>query len=271
LPLFPGCPDYTTWREINNISIQEENRLRDVPSYESNHPRNVKVGVAACLLNRAKTHFSQLGDRRKEQEKVKSTLRSNGYPNNIFSEVLQERRQKAVEEKKEYRGLVVIPYVAGLSEAIRRVGDTVEIKTVFSSGDTFKKRLTHVIPKGKGKEKDLVHKIPCECGAKYIGETGRTLDIRVSEHRRNWLKVGWDEQQEGDEAATSSLLAPHTVEHNHQVNWEEVTILDKEGNNRKRKIHEAAAMHIEDNVIIANPVLTYPFFGNLYKERRRVR
>jgi hypothetical protein len=48
--------------------------------YESNHPRSVKVGVAACLLNCSRTHCSQLGDRRKEQEKVKSTLRSNGYP-----------------------------------------------------------------------------------------------------------------------------------------------------------------------------------------------
>jgi hypothetical protein len=32
LPPFPECPDYTTRREINNISIQEENRLREVPS-----------------------------------------------------------------------------------------------------------------------------------------------------------------------------------------------------------------------------------------------
>jgi hypothetical protein len=79
--------------------------------------------------------------------------------------------------------LVVIPYVAGLSEAIRRVGDTVGIKTVFSSGDTLKKRLTHVKPKGKGKEKDLIYKIPCKCGAKYIGETGRPEDIAVVEKK----------------------------------------------------------------------------------------
>jgi hypothetical protein len=36
--------------------------------------------------------------------------------------------------------------------------------------------------------------IPCECGAKYIGETGRPLDIRVNEHQRNWLKM--DRQRE---------------------------------------------------------------------------
>jgi hypothetical protein len=105
-----------------------------------------EVGVAACLLSRAETHCSQLEDRRKEQKKVKSTLRSNGYPNNVFGEVLQERRQKALGQKKEYRDLVVTPYVAGLSEAIRSVGDTVGIKTVITSEDTLKKRLIYVKP-----------------------------------------------------------------------------------------------------------------------------
>jgi hypothetical protein len=61
-----------------------------------------------------------------------------------------------VVDKKEYKDLVVISYVAGLSEAIQRVGDTVGIKTVFSSGDTLKKRLTYVKPNGKGNEKDLI-------------------------------------------------------------------------------------------------------------------
>jgi hypothetical protein len=50
-----------------------------------------------------------------------------------FTEVLQERRQKGAGEKMEYRDLVLILFVAGRSEAVRRVGDTVGIKTVFSS------------------------------------------------------------------------------------------------------------------------------------------
>jgi hypothetical protein len=74
-----------------------------------------------------------------------------------------------------------------------------------------------VKPKGKGKEKYLIYNIPCECGSKYIGETGRTLDIRGSEHQRNWLKLDREREKVGDEAATSSLLASHAVECNHQV------------------------------------------------------
>jgi predicted GIY-YIG superfamily endonuclease len=37
------------------------------------------------------------------------------------------------------------------------------------------------------REKEVIYKIPCEYGAKYIGETGGPLVIRVEEHRRNWI------------------------------------------------------------------------------------
>jgi hypothetical protein len=71
--------------------------------------------------------------------------------------------------------VVTIPYIAGLSEAIRREGEKVGIKTVFAANGTSKKRLTHVKPKGDKQEKDLVYRILCECGAKYVGETGRPM------------------------------------------------------------------------------------------------
>jgi hypothetical protein len=55
-----------------------------------------------------------------------------------------------------------------------------------------------VKPKGKGKEKDLIYKFPFECDAKNIGKTdGRPLDIRVGEHRRNWLKLDREREREG--------------------------------------------------------------------------
>jgi hypothetical protein len=101
-----------------------------------------------------------------------------------------------------------------------------------------------VKPKRKSTEQDLIYKIPSECGAKYIGETGRPLYIIVNEHRRNRLQLDRGEKKERDEAATSSLFASHAVEHNHQVYWEEVTILAKDSNIRKKKIHEAAIMHV---------------------------
>jgi hypothetical protein len=145
--------------------------------------------------------------------------------------------------------VLTIPYIAGLPEAIRRKGGNVGIKTVFAANDTLKKRLTHVKPKGEKQEKDLVYRILCDCGVKYVGETGRPLEVRMNEHKRNWQKMK-REKEEGKEADTiSSLLACHAIKQDHQVLWDDVQFLAKEPNERRRKIHEAAAMHLEQEVI----------------------
>jgi hypothetical protein len=127
------------------------------------------------------------------------------------SEKLKENEQRT-DEKKEFKEVVVIPYVAGLSEAIRRAGDEVGIKTVFSAIDTLKKRLTNVKPKQNGLEKEVIYKIPCECGANYIGETGRPLETRVNEHKRNLLKLSKLQEKDINEENISSLLAAHAAE-----------------------------------------------------------
>jgi hypothetical protein len=64
------------------------------------------------------------------------------------------------------------------------------------------------------------------------------LDIGVGEHRRNWIKLN-NENERGDkkEENISSLLAMHAVDNNHQVKWEDVSMLAKENNTKKRKIH----------------------------------
>jgi hypothetical protein len=154
-------------------------------------------------------------------------------------------------QKKEFKDVVVIPYVTGLSEAIRKAGDEVGVKTVFSANDTLKKRLTHVKPKSNTRKKELIYRIPYECGAKYIGETGRPLD------RRKLLKLSRYREIGIKEESSSSLLATHAAENRHQVLCEEVTILGSENNAKKRKFHEAAVMHIEDNVI-SRPSLDIP-------------
>jgi hypothetical protein len=191
---------------------------------------------------------------------------------NVFGEIERNRaRREQIEQvkKKEFKDVVVIPYVAGLSEAIRRAGDEVGVKTVFSANDTLKKRLTHVKPKSNTSEKELIYRIPCECGSKskYIGETGRPLETRVSVRRRNLLKLSRDREIGIEDESMSSLFATHAAENRHQVLWEEATILGSEINAKKRKFHEAAVMHIDNNVI-SRPSWTSLHCGTLGNYKR---
>jgi predicted GIY-YIG superfamily endonuclease len=59
-----------------------------------------------------------------------------------------------------------------------------------------------------------VYIISCECGRRYIGETGRPLAVRLRGHRHN-LKEGLLEK---------SKLAQHVYEEGHIVGWDEARI-----------------------------------------------
>ena len=122
------------------------------------------------------------------------------------------------EEQEEERGpLVVIPYVAGMSEDIRCVCRKFNIRVVFNSGRTLCSMLTKVkdtLPLGK--QSNVVYCIPCSCGQVYIEETRQRLETRLKEHRdaceRRMMK--------------KSAVVEHAWENHHPIHWEEATVLD---------------------------------------------
>ena len=73
----------------------------------------------------------------------------------------------------------------------------------------------------------------------YIGETGRTLEKRLSEHRgavkRNDLKNG---------------IAVHAWKTQHRVDWEAATVKQVEVNHTRRKVIEA--IHIKKQKVTSN-------------------
>ncbi len=98
--------------------------------------------------------------------------------------------------------ILIVPYIAGLSERIQRVCRDFDIKTAFKSGKTLRSHLTKVkdttgIPITT--ESSIVYSIPCSCGKVYIGETTRRLEQRVKEHQ--------DACKRGDEKV--SAIAEH--------------------------------------------------------------
>ena len=79
------------------------------------------------------------------------------------------------------------------------------------------------------KEPDVVYAIGCmECREVYIGETSRTAEQRVKEHKAH-VTHGRTEQ---------SAFASHVAEKQHQVYWKP-RIIEKERNTTKQKVKEA--------------------------------
>ena len=72
--------------------------------------------------------------------------------------------------------IAYLPYVAGVSERVRKVCRDFNIRTVFKSGPTLCSLLTKVKdPLPTTKQSNVIYEVPCTCGKVYIGETKRRL------------------------------------------------------------------------------------------------
>ena len=133
---------------------------------------------------------------------------------------------------------MVIPYVAGMSEDIRRVCRKFNIRVVFKSRQTLRSMLTKVkdtLPLGK--QSNVVYRIPCSCGQVYIGETKRRLETRLKEHR--------DACERG--MMEKSAVAEHAWENHHPIDWEETTVLDR-GRGHAGIVAEGSTAHPDDTL-----------------------
>ena len=81
---------------------------------------------------------------------------------------------------------------------------------------------------GKG-----IYKIECSCGKCYIGETGRSSQVRIKEH-------GADIK---NECIRTSALVEHSPKTRHHVRLEDTKILAKENHLFKCRIREAIEIH----------------------------
>ena len=167
-------------------------------NFNSNHPLEHKRGVVRTLTHRAKTVVSDLEERKKELEHVGRALGYNEYPEWMLAETREapdDEREGVTDEesvttdrrKEESRKKpVVIPYIRGVSEQLRRIFGAFGVPTYFKPTNTLRQLLVHPKdPVGKEKVVGPVYNIKCEdCEASYIGETERSLKARFGEHRR---------------------------------------------------------------------------------------
>jgi len=76
---------------------------------------------------------------------------------------------------------------------------------------------------------NVVYKINClDCDASYVGQTKRTLNARVSEHRNHARR----------NTTQNSVITDHRSKFSHEFDWDNVKILDEEMNYNKRLIFE---------------------------------
>jgi hypothetical protein len=137
---------------------------------------------------------------------------------------------------------VVIPYVPNLSEETIKMGHMSNIRVVCCTNDTLSARLVKFKPKTDKINKEIVYSSPCMCSKSYIGETGRTLEIRLNEHK-NSIRKG----------EITSKLVEHALNEDHIFEWDKASVLARESKWKARKVHEAALIYMGGDQVVSAP------------------
>ena len=114
--------------------------------------------------------------------------------------------------------LIILPYVQGLSEPIRRMLEEADIRVRFKPNTTLRKLL--VKPKDPVPVEcrtGIVYQIPCsDCSQMYVGQSGGTIVDRIKEHQQV--------VKNGD--INTSAVTEHGWQHQHRMDWSAAEILD---------------------------------------------
>ena len=162
-------------------------------------------------------------------------MQLNGYPLNVINKTIKDTLQSHNFEhkSKELEPLkMFIPYEKGVAEKVKRVASKYGFKTVFT-------KTKHLRGEIQTKEKDkmetsgVVYEVDCNnCLKTCTGETGRKLKERIKEHKNDGEKSQKDQKITG--------LSQHMKTTGHSTVWDDVTIIYRENNSKKRKFKEAA-------------------------------
>lgn len=212
---------------------QEKGRYLD---FNSESPFAHKRNTAIALVDRA-IKLTDTEHRPEAINKVKGMLKCNNYPAWFTQNILNKRVHKhynSLQETKESEETKYVssPYVPCLSEKLQKIlkgnGITLAVKPKNKVKNDIFTKLKDPIPPGQ--QKNVVYSVPCGTGdgKVYIGQTGRKLDTRISEHKND---VKRKDNRTG--------LTQHTLYDGHVFNFNETKIIERIANQESRLAAEA--------------------------------
>jgi hypothetical protein len=113
-------------------------------------------------------------------------LQLSGYAQAFIDSVINSIGSSRLNKEQNALGSVHIPYVKGISQKFKRIGNRYYSRTIFKTQHPLMRSLMKTRPEGGPQQTaQCIYSIPYKCGRRYIGERGRPLAMRLCEHRHS--------------------------------------------------------------------------------------
>ncbi|XP_044754438.1 uncharacterized protein LOC123313564 [Coccinella septempunctata] len=222
-----------------------------VLNFNSKHTITQKINIINNLKNRA-LKLSSPEFHRDNLNQIKAILQKNDYPTKIIEKIIYRESREQIQEDNmiENKKFYALTYVEGLSEQIRRNILSLGVDVAFRSENTNRKLFTK-IKSTTPKEllSNVIYKICCkDCQSTYVGQTGRYLKDRISEHERDSLNILNPLKKKKD---NNTALAEHVSNtlHSFDFNIDSIKILGHQKILKKRLLHEMISIKQDEKSI----------------------
>lgn len=227
----------------------------------SNHPQQTKLAAYRFMINRMYMLPLSKQNIEKETRTIKQIARANGYQNSIIEKMIG----KALLKKKQNRYNVgstndntpytSIMYVnSNTNKLTKMLRKKHNIKFAYAVNNT---NGTHIhnnkMDKNNAHEQSGVYRLSCQhnnCGATYVGQTGRRFNTRYSEHRK------------GETTLRHTAFSDHIYLENHAFTDIETDMEVLHVMNKGRKLNTLEALEITADAKTSNANLNDHTFIN---------
>ena len=231
----------------NNFSFKIYRKPTNAENYVhfySNHAINVKRNIVTNMYTRA-LRICDTPHLEAEFNHIQNAFIRLGYPKFFLNRCLSSAKQnyynpKNATDKREPHRLT-LPYSSQLSNIQKAIkvanrytpGQPVDV--TFKYNNTLRSKL--VQNRAKEVKNDVgVYCLPClQCPSSYLGETGRSLAIRLEEHKKACR-----------EGKNYSAVATHSIDIGHRIGFNEAKIVYKCQNRNMRRLVEGALISLNN-------------------------
>ncbi|GAA57796.1 hypothetical protein CLF_113209, partial [Clonorchis sinensis] len=218
---FLDCTTHKSGGKLKCTIYRKPTDTGTVLDYSSAHPKSVYTSIVSSIFSQVRSLCIEEIDRTAAQIESANRLPEVGYPVSLIRRQLRRILTPASGPSKECTGTAVIPYKAGISEVVRRVLNSANIRVAFQKGKTLHSllvRLKDLFPVER--TRDCVHKFNCnDCTKVYIRQTARELHTRIGDHKRRMNRPPRN-AEEYQTLSKDSLMAEHALDRGHRIDLE---------------------------------------------------